>query len=398
VLGWPPPARILLAVNERGLLAAARASTRARRVHAITDLPDPAGTSGDIGLVAIRRMSPLTVVSAADQAQQMAAYTAAGLSAFFDNAPLHRLRAAARQLGLDDILDLPLLEVFIAVSPAHRGLDGFTFEWAVHTAINAGKGFSARHLRELTAQVLEEDLGVPAHDLRSVLFGASQAADLGYTEAALEALGDQPRLRYGRGRPVELRRWLPVAAQVASGQLPVDVLPPAVTGLPAADLLVGSPEAGQWVAATVKSNPRDLEFGPGIRLAFTPQTTGSDEARAQWLSRQVIGGPVVCIEVPGDYGFLTPAYQALHLLRVILRDRELRSPPTRAELPDHNALALAQWLFRQQRRPLSWVLAQLQQWAGDELVVVDSLTDLGLPAQPDSRALVIADRGGLHLP
>ena len=344
-------------------------------------------------------MSPLAVVSAADQAQQMAAYTAAGLSAFFDNAPLHRLRAAARQLGLDDILDLPLLEVFIAVSPAHRGLDGFAFEWAVHTAINAGKGWSARHLQELTAQVLEENLGVPAHDLRSVLFGASQAAELGYTEAALDALGDQPRLRYGgRGRPVELRRWLPVAAQVASGQLPVDVLPPAVTGLPAADLLVGSPEAGQWVAATVKSHPDDLQFGPGIRLAFIPQTTGSDEARAQRLQGQVFGGPAVVIEVPGDYAFLTPAYQALHLLRVVLRDRELRSAPTRAELPDHNAWALARWLYTQQRQPLSRILAQLQQWAGDELVVVDSLTDLGLPAQPDSRTLDIGDRGGLHLP
>ena len=341
-------------------------------------------------------MSPLALVSAADQAQQMAAYTAAGLSAFFDNAPLHRLRVAARQLGLDDILDLPLLEVFIAVSPAHRGLDGFAFEWAVHTAINAGTGWSAKHLQQLTAQVLEDDLGVPAHDLRSVLFGASQAADLGYTEAALEALGDYPRLRYGRGRPVELRRWLPIAAQVASGELSVDVLPPAVTGLPAADLLIGSPEAGQWVAATVKSNPRDLEFGPGIRLAFTPRATGSDEARAYRLSGQVIGGSVVCIEVPGDYAFLTPAYQALHLLRVVLRDQ--RSLPTgwscptttRGHSPDGGGL--------NQQRPLSWILAKLQEWAGDELVVVDSLTDLGLPARPDSRALVIADRGGLHLP
>ncbi len=164
-----------------------------------------------------------------------------------------------------DVASLTLTQLAY-ISPETPGSFGLAFEVAVHEAINARQPEVCSLVSEAMA-----GSGVLTSRPRSLLFGAERAAKLGYLEALVQDLGEQPVLRIGaqrRGRPFSLSRWLPHLAQGWRGEA---ALPSDIAKAWKADLLLADAEGSAFVTATVKSNALSLEGGPGLQLGIVPQ-------------------------------------------------------------------------------------------------------------------------------
>ena len=75
----------------------------------------------------------------------------------------------------------------------------------------------------------------------------------------------------GRGRPFQFGPWVRIAAR---GQAAETQLPERIRKVWMTDLFLSDEDRHRHVAATIKSNWRQLEGGPGLRLGIVPQAEG----------------------------------------------------------------------------------------------------------------------------
>jgi len=140
-------------------------------------------------------------------------------------------------------LDMTLLALAMAFRGDDTGLAGDVFEWSVLTAINSGDS-------EVTGLVSDalRLVGHPNQNPQAVLVAAES------------------------GRLVNYSPSLPAAATLATGNrgrqpLISNILRDATTTSWKADLLLGSED--RWVAASLKTNPKDLRPSLGHATATT---------------------------------------------------------------------------------------------------------------------------------
>lgn len=91
-------------------------------------------------------------------------------------------------------------------------------------------------------------------------------------ETAHDLLTDESRILVGKkGQPPRLRKHLNNLVKAFRSQTHRDRLPQSIRGLWKADLFVGSQAPDQWVATTLKTNRREFEAAPGLRIALYPE-------------------------------------------------------------------------------------------------------------------------------
>lgn len=185
------------------------------------------------------------------------------------------IRALLDQLGPAELTvlqadraDVTLQQLaFVARLDRDKGMRGDGFEWAIHEAI---LGQESRVVDPLAyslgraSKVLRD-----AGKLTSLMFGHERAQYLGFLDAVVETAGERAvLLPDGSGRPFLFGPWVRVAAE---GHVSEPRLPARVQKVWKTDLFLGAEGHRQYAAATIKSNWRLLEDGPGLRIGIVPE-------------------------------------------------------------------------------------------------------------------------------
>ncbi len=222
------------------------------------------------------------------------------------------LRALLDQLSGDDLADLNTDRgdlTFRQLAKVVRlqrdkGMRGDGFEWAVHEALLGRE--------PLVCEPLADALGRASVTLRgrvdhptSLLFGYERAKYLGFLDAVVAAGADSYILPDGSGRPFQFGPWVSVAAQ---GQMAESVLRPRIRQIWKTDIFLSNQDESRYVAASIKSNWRQLEAARGIRIGIVPEATDL-KARAY---RPHKGMHLAVLPDPdGFMGLFNDAYQAV---------------------------------------------------------------------------------------
>jgi hypothetical protein len=187
------------------------------------------------------------------------------------------VRAQLDQLTSDDLTDLNCDRQDVSMRQLakfarldrDKGMRGDGFEWAVHEAVIGGEPRVAELLAGVLPRLSPRAFkGMSA--ATSLLFGYERAKYLGFLDAVVEnAGGDAVLLPDGnQGRPFYFGPWVTLAAQ---GQRAEAQLKPRIQKVWKTDLFLSSADSWRYVAATVKSNWKQLEPGPGLRVGIVPE-------------------------------------------------------------------------------------------------------------------------------
>ena len=185
------------------------------------------------------------------------------------------LRAMLDQLGAEDLEDIQTdlsdvtLRQLAKLSRLDRdkGMRGDGFEWAVHEAMMGGEN----RVSELIGRALgAASTYIPNNAIpTSVMFGHERAKHLGFLDAVVDEAGLSARLLPdGRGRPFSFGPWVRVAAQGISAE---PQLRERIKKVWKTDLFLTDQVGERYLGATVKSQWKDVEGGPGLRIAIVPE-------------------------------------------------------------------------------------------------------------------------------
>lgn len=223
------------------------------------------------------------------------------------------LRAMLDQIGVDDLevvqsdrADLTLKQLAVlARLDRDKGMRGDGFEWAVHEALIGGEHrvteLVGAGLNRATKQIAKG--AVPT----SVMFGYERAKHLGFLEAVVDEAGTTARLLPdGRGRPFAFGPWVRVAA---AGPAAESGLGTRIEKIWKTDLFLTDEQGERYLAATTKSQWRQLEGGAGLRLGIVPEAPDLhsgiqfDQSTGLWL--------IVLPDPDGFMGLFNDAYATI---------------------------------------------------------------------------------------
>jgi len=185
------------------------------------------------------------------------------------------IRAQLDQLGRDDLTDLncdrsdvTMRQLSkIARLDRDKGMRGDGFEWAVHEAIVGAEPSVSDMVARAMGRMSQKFNGMQVP--KSLLFGYERAKYLGFLDAVVEDAGDSAvLLPDGQGRPFGFGPWVTVAAQ---GQRAESRLADRIKKIWKTDLFFTDEDGFRYSAATIKSNWRQLESGPGLRIGVVPE-------------------------------------------------------------------------------------------------------------------------------
>ncbi|MGK4905616.1 hypothetical protein [Streptomyces sp. PHES57] len=185
------------------------------------------------------------------------------------------LRAQLDQLSMDDLTDLncdrsdvTMRQLSkIARLDRDKGMRGDGFEWAIHEAIIGAEPRVSEILARAMGRMSKKFNGMSQPS--SLLFGYERAKYLGFLDAVVEDAGEEAvLLPDGRGRPFGFGSWVPIAAQ---GYVAEPQLADRIKRIWKTDLFLSSEDGFRYAAATIKSNWRQLESGPGLRIGIVPE-------------------------------------------------------------------------------------------------------------------------------
>ncbi|UFR04737.1 hypothetical protein KBP30_27855 [Streptomyces sp. Go40/10] len=206
------------------------------------------------------------------------------------------LRAMLDQLSTQDLTDLNVDRVDVTMRQlSHyvrlerdKGMRGDGFEWAVHEAIAGNEPLVTELVADALARTSPKVFR-GSSGTSSLLFGYERAKYLGFLEAVVENAGEEAvLLPDSQGRPYRFASdWLKHAAQGATAE---DLLGERIKKVWKTDIFLSDENARRYAAATIKSNHRLLEGGPGLRVAIVPAATDLrpgvryDRSRGLWLT------------------------------------------------------------------------------------------------------------------
>lgn len=222
------------------------------------------------------------------------------------------LRALLDQLGPEDLTDLNTDRADITFRQLSKvvrlqrdkGMRGDGFEWAVHEAIVGGEPLVCRPIvdaLESASATLRNRIDKPS----SLLFGYERAKYLGFLDAVVEAGADSYILPDGSGRPFQFGPWVSVAAQ---GKMAEPFLRPRIKEIWKTDIFLSNQDETRYVAASIKSNWRQLEQARGIRIGIVPEASDLRPGRYgphKGMHLAVLPDP------DGFMGLFNDAYQAV---------------------------------------------------------------------------------------
>jgi hypothetical protein len=189
------------------------------------------------------------------------------------------VRAQLDQLTAEDLEDLGRERADVSLRQLaklarldrDKGMRGDGFEWAVHEAVLGGEPTVVEPVSDAMARASRKFAQMSAPT--SLLFGYERARYLGFLNAIVEDAYDLAvLLPDGRqGRPFYFNGpWLRLAA---GGNRLEASLKPRIRKIWKTDLFLSDEERHRHVAATIKSNWKQLEGGAGLRLGIVPEAS-----------------------------------------------------------------------------------------------------------------------------
>jgi hypothetical protein len=199
---------------------------------------------------------------------------------------------------------------------------GICFEYAVHGAVRDG---NPRVLERVEHALTLCNLG--GSDIRSILFAVEKMGSEQLINTGHELITDDSRLMSGtRGQPVKLQRHIKGIAQAFRRPTAREALPYSISGAWKADLFLGVLDEDRWVATTVKSNPRGLEPGRGLRIGIVPASEAETDMPFKDDQRNMVVCPLL-----HDGNFMQVFYEGWQVAQAFLAaDAHL---PSEAALP-----------------------------------------------------------------
>jgi len=225
------------------------------------------------------------------------------------------VRALLDQISTEDLTDINTDKADVTLRQLaktsrlqrDKGMRGDGFEWAVHEAIQ-GQEPSVIEPLALAMRSASwksfKDVQAP----QSLLFGFERAKYLGFLDAVVNTAPDEAViLPDTRGRPSTFGKWVPIAAK---GQASEPLLGDRLKKVWKTDLFVSDEDRRRHLAVTIKSNARQLEAGPGLRLGIVPETRGINKnVHYEWNKARTDGLWIVSLADPhGFMGLFNDAY------------------------------------------------------------------------------------------
>lgn len=221
------------------------------------------------------------------------------------------LRAQLDQLSAADLTDLNCDRADVTLRQLakiirldrDKGMLGDGFEWAVHEAIVGGEPMVLEPIADALGRASTKLRGAGRPD--SLMFGYERAQYLGFLDAVIENAGDEAiLLPDGSGRPFAFGPWVTVAAQGSAAEA---MLKERIRKVWKTDIFLTVEGSQRYAAATIKSNWKQLEDGPGLRVGVVPEAKDlpGNRRRHESLHLAVLPDP------DGFMGLFNDAYGAV---------------------------------------------------------------------------------------
>lgn len=220
------------------------------------------------------------------------------------------VRAMLDQLGSEDLCDINADRDFVTLRQLaklaridlDKGLRGDGFEWAVHEAIVGREPLVANPVSEVLRKASRHvDGSAPT----SLLFGHERSRHLGFLEAVIESAPEEAvLLPDGRGHPYDFGAWVVIAT---GGKAAERMLAERIKHVWKTDLFLSDSGRLRYLAATVKSNHKQLEVGRGLRIGIVPEASDLPPGIHRRENLWVVALP----DPTGFMGMFNDAYRAV---------------------------------------------------------------------------------------
>lgn len=237
-------------------------------------------------------------------------------------------------------------EMFARVYIEHPGDHGICFEYAVHQCIKNRDPA----IHSTISSVLEDFCGIKG-GAESILFGIEKHGPASVLETAKGALTDESRVLVGKtGQPAKLKPHLDNLVRAHNSRLHLERLPSSIRGLWKADLFVGNPDKDRWVGTTLKTNRRDIEKAPGLRVALYPEERAKEGPKKEET--------LVYCPLPYSGEFMQLFLATFNIVKQIVAARGKQ--PSRVALIYEDDQIVAKWLVDRAQHPLQEILEALE--------------------------------------
>jgi hypothetical protein len=271
-------------------------------------------------------------------------------------------------------------EVFARMYVEKAGDYGICFEYAVHQALQSRD----TSIHPVVSAVLEDFCKIKG-EAESILFGIEKNGVANIIETARNSLTDESRVLVGKaGKPPFLKKHLNEIAKAFHSQKRrekiQDKLPQSISGLWKADLFVGAAGPDQWVAATLKTNRKQLAPAPGLRLGLYP-----DERRGEGPKRDEKNNLILC-PLPYSGEFMELFGASFQIVAQIMAAKG--KLPSRVALVYDDDMTVAKWLTDRAHFPVVDILEALepvkQPGLLEEATAHDQMTTVGSAPSPEA--------------
>ena len=238
------------------------------------------------------------------------------------------------------------LGMFARIYIEHPGDHGICFEYAVHQCIKSRDP----SIHSIISEVLEDYCGVKG-GAESILFGVEKHGPASVLETAKGALTDDSRVLVGKqGHPARLKPHLDNIARAHNSRIHLERLPNSIRGLWKADLFVGNPGPDRWVGTTLKSNRRDIEKAPGLRIALFPEERPKEGPKKE--------ENMVYCPLPYSGEFMQLFLATFNIIKAIVAAKGKQ--PNRIALVNDDDQTVAKWLTDRAHFPLRGILEAME--------------------------------------
>lgn len=252
------------------------------------------------------------------------------------------------------------LEMFCRIYLEHPGDYGICFEYALHKSIQ-DRDVS---IHPRVSEVLGEFCGIKG-DAESILFGAEKKGAVSIIETAKNILTDDSKILSGtQARPTFLKRHLDTISQAFRSSSHVEKLPQSIRGVWKADLFLGSSGSDYWVGTTLKTNRKDIEKAPGLRVALYPEERVKEGPRKE--------DNLIYCPLPYNGEFMQLFGASFQIVKQIIAANGKQ--PSRVALVYEDDQMVAKWLTDRAHFPLLAIIEALEPIKQPGLVVEQELS------------------------
>jgi hypothetical protein len=242
--------------------------------------------------------------------------------------------------------DKVTLEMFARIYIEHPGDHGICFEYAVHQGIQNRDAA----IHPILSSVLEDFCGIQG-GAESILFGIEKHGPASVLQTAKGALTDDSRVLVGKtGQPAKLKPHLDNLVRAHNSRIHLEKLPSSIRGLWKSDLFIGNPGKDRWVGTTLKTNRRDIEKAPGLRIALFPEERAKEGPRKEET--------LVYCPLPYSGDFMQLFLATFNIVKQIIATRGKQ--PSRIALVHDDDQTVAKWLVDRAHFPLQGILEALE--------------------------------------